>query len=68
MDNEYIIGLPKTPLVPEGVETNEALNSDVFDEDGFQDDTTLDEVEDTNNAISEAIVELAKLPCKFFIV
>ena len=68
MDNEYIIGLLNTPLVPEGVETNEALDSDVFDEDGFRDDTNLDEAEDNNNAISEAIVELAKLPCKFFIV
>ena len=68
MDNEYIIGLLKTPLVPEGVETNETLDSDEFDEDGFRDDTTLDEVEDADNAISEAIVELAKLPCKFSIV
>ena len=35
MDNKYIIGLLKTPLVPEGVETNETLDSDEFDEDGF---------------------------------
>ena len=34
MGNEYTIGLLKTPLVPEGVET-EALDPDVFDEDGF---------------------------------
>ena len=68
MDNGYIIGLLNTPLVPEGVETNKALDSDVSDEDGFRDDTNLDEVEDNNNAISEAIVELAKLPCKFLIV
>ena len=34
MDNEYTTGLLKTPLVPEGVNT-EALDPDVYDEDGF---------------------------------
>ena len=67
MDNEYTIGLLKSPLVPEGVNT-EALDPDVSDENGFRDDTTLEEVEDANNAISEAIVELAKSPCKCFTV
>ena len=60
-------GLLRTPLVPEGVNT-EALDPDASDEDGFQDDTALEEAEEAKNAISEAIVELAKSPCKFFTV
>ena len=63
--NKCIIGLLETPLVPAGIEA-EALDSlDFCEEAGFQDDTTLDEVQDSDSPTLETTVQLAKRPCRF---
>jgi len=41
---------------------------DVDEDDKFKDNTCLEDVEDVDTSqISEAMVELAKQPCRFFI-
>ena len=59
------VGLLDTPLVPTGVET---VAVDFDEGDKFNDDTYLEDVEDVDSPeTSEAVVELAKQPCRSFI-
>ena len=59
------VGLLDTPLVPTGVET---VAVDFDEDDKFKDDTYLEDVEDVDAPeTSEAVVELAKRPCRSFI-
>ena len=50
-------------MVPEDVET-EALDTS-NEEAGSRDNSTLEEVQDVDGSTLEAIVELAKHPCRF---
>ncbi|KIM66389.1 hypothetical protein SCLCIDRAFT_21889 [Scleroderma citrinum Foug A] len=58
--NQFARGFLSTPLVPVDVEP-EALDTS-NEEAGFQDDSTLEEVQDADGSTLEAIVELAKHP------
>ena len=58
-----LLGFLSTPLVPVDVEP-EALDTS-NEEAGFRDDSTLEEVQDADGLTLEAIVELAKHPCRF---
>ena len=59
------VGLLDTPLVSTGVET---VAVDFDEGDKFNDDTYLEDVEDVDAPeTSEAVVELAKQPCRSFI-
>ena len=63
-----IIGLLETPLVPAGIES-EALDSlELYEEAGFRDDTTLEEVQDSDDSTLETTVQLAHHPCRFSII
>ena len=62
------IGLLETPLVPAGIEPEALSSLDLYEEAGFQDDTALEEVQDSDGSILETIVQLAKRPCRFSII
>ena len=62
------LGLLKTPLVPDSVEPEALDTDDLYEEAGFRDDTTLEDVEGFDGPMTEAIVELAKHPCRSLII